>query len=99
MCGGVAASIKEVRGTDLSWIPVFNPVVLTLPWTLLATRDKEALPSPRYWPVFSALCAVQDGGATQTAPRWEEHREILALGSLVRSAAVLTRFTAHAAAW
>lgn len=42
--GGVAAPTEGgVRRTNLSWVSVFNTVVLALPQTLLATRAKEAL--------------------------------------------------------
>lgn len=70
MRGGVAAPAEEVRGTDLSWVLVFNSVVLALPWSLRATRAKEALVSSEILACFpDALaqhpaldCAVQGGG-------------------------------------
>lgn len=44
MCGGVAVPTEGgVRRTSLSWVSLFNTVVLALPQTLLATKAKEAL--------------------------------------------------------
>lgn len=71
---------EELRGIDLSWVLVFNSVVLALPWTLLATRAKEALVSSEIRACFpgalaqhAALdCAVQDRGSHEESTALEE---------------------------
>lgn len=78
MHGGAAAPTEEVRGTNLSWVPVFNTVVLALPWMLLATRAEEALVSCGILACFPGAlaqhpaldCAAQDRGscAEHTTP-------------------------------